>query len=131
MPIESVAAYINNTFTLVIFILVCTILFFIILALSSYLKKRVSGRNRGLSYRETDVPKGGKSFTGADPYRKSRDALLGMTFILVSLTLILLMASYYFSMNMVMGMTVFIISFLVLSIIIVLVYMSRSGVYDK
>jgi len=131
MPVESVAAYINNTLTFVLFLLACSILFFFILAVSFFLGKRVPGRSREMSCKKTDDRKGGKSFTVTDPFGKRRDALLGMTFILAFLSLMLLLASYYFSLNMVMGMAVYIISFLVLSIIIILIYMLRRGAPDK
>ncbi len=131
MPVESVAAYINNTLTFVLFLLACSILFFIILAVSFFLKKRVLGRSRVMSCKKTDEREGGKGFTVTDPFGKRRDAVLGMTFILAFLSLMLVLASYYFSLNMVMGMAVYIISFLVLSIIIILVYMLRRGAPDK
>ena len=127
MPVESVAAYINNTFTFVLFILVCTILFLFILCISTILRKKVQGRNTGLSYKETDDTKGGKSFTGMDPFRKKNTAVLGMAFILVFLSVILILASFYFSLNMSMDMTVFIISFIILTMIAVLIYMYRTG----
>jgi purine-cytosine permease-like protein len=131
MPVESVAAYINNTLTFVLFLLACSILFFVILAVSFFLRKRVLGRNREMSCKKTDDREGGKSFTVTDPFLKRRDAVLGMAFILVFLSLILVLASYYFSLDMVMGMAVYIISFVVLSIIIILVYMLRWGAPDK
>lgn len=131
MPIESVAAYINNTLTFVMFILVCTILFFIILAVSVFLRKRVLNRSPDLAHKKTDGSKGGKCFNCIDPFRKRKNSVLGMTSMLVFLSLMLVLASYYFSLNMKMGMTVFIISFIILSIIIVLVYMFRSGVPDR
>jgi purine-cytosine permease-like protein len=131
MPVESVAAYINNTLTFVLFLLACSILFFVILAVSFFLRKRVLGRNREMSCKKTDDREGGKSFTVTDPFLKRRDAVLGMAFILVFLSLILVLASYYFSLDMVMGMAVYIISFIVMSIIIILVYMLRWGAPDK
>jgi hypothetical protein len=127
MPVESVAAYINNTFTFILFILVCTLLFFIILGISAILRKRVLGRNTSLSYKKTDGTAGGKSFTGIDPFKGKNIAILGIAFILVLLSVILVLASYYFSLNMSMDITVFIISFTILAMIAVLVYMFRSG----
>jgi purine-cytosine permease-like protein len=131
MPVESVAAYINNTLAFVLFLLACSILFFIILAVSFFLRKRVLSRNPDLPCKKIDDRGPGKSFTGTDPFRKRRDAVLGMTSILAFLSLMLILASYYFSLNMVMGMAVFIICFIILSIIIILAYMLRRGVPDK
>ena len=85
MPVESVAAYINNTITFVMFILVSIIIFLIIFLISAGIRKRVSSRKPKISYRETDEPEGGKSFTGPDPVKKRNSAILGMTFILVFL----------------------------------------------
>ena len=127
MPVESVAAYINNTFTFVLFILVCTLLFFLILGISTILRKRIQSRNTGLPYKKTDVTKGGKSFTGTDPFRNKNTSILGMAFILVFLSVILLLASFYFSLNMAMDMTVSIISFIIMAMIAVLVYIYRAG----
>ena len=127
MPIESVAAYINNTFTIVMFILVCTILFFIILAVSTLLIKKVINRNTDLSFKETDGIPGGKGFTGVDPFRDKNAALLGMVFILVFLSILLMLASFYFSLNMAMGITVYIISFIILVMVVVLVYIFKTG----
>jgi len=127
MPVESVASYINNTFTFILFILACTLLFFIILGISTMLRKRIQGRNTGLPYNKTDGTGGGKSFTRIDPFKKKNIELLGMAFILAFLSLILLLASYYFSLNMAADITVFVISFTILSMIVVLVYMFRTG----
>jgi hypothetical protein len=127
MPVESVAAYINNTFTFILFILVCTLLFFVIFGISTMLRKRILKRNTGLSYKKTDDTAGGKSFTGLDPFQKKNTAVLGMTFILVFLSVILILASFYFSLNMTMGITVYIISFTILSVISVLVYIFKAG----
>ena len=131
MPVESVAAYINNTFTFVIFILVCSVLFLLIFFISKALRKRVLNRNPDIPYRETDDTGGGKSFKGADPFKKRNEAILGLSFILVFLSVILILASFYFSLNISMGITVFIISFIILAMIVVLVYTFRSGVFSK
>jgi hypothetical protein len=109
------------------FILVCTILFFIILGISTIIKKRIQGRNTGLSYKETDDAYRGKSFTGIDPFSGTNTKVLGMAFILVFLSLILVLASSYFSHNMAADITFIMISFNILSMIIVLVYMFRAG----
>lgn len=131
MPVESVAAYINSTITLVMFILVGAIIFIILFLISSGLRKRAVNRNPETSYRETDDPGGGKSFTGIDPFKKRNTAILGMAFALAFLCVILLLASFYFSHNTGMGLMVFIIAFIILAIITVLIYIFRSGVFSK
>ena len=127
MPVESVAAYINNTFTFILFILVCSLLFFIILGISTFLRKKILKRNTGLSYKKTDGSCRGKSFTGIDPFKSKNTQVLGMAFILVFLSIILILSSFYFSQNMAMDITVFIISFTILSMIAVLVYVFKAG----
>jgi hypothetical protein len=127
MPVESVAAYINNTFTFIMFILVCSLLFFIILGISSMLRKKIKSRNTALLYKKTDGIRGGKSFTGIDPFRKKNIAILGMTFIFIFLSVLLILASFYFSLNMAMDMIIFIITLIILAMIAVLVYMFRAG----
>ena len=131
MPVESVAAYINNTLTLVIFILVSTILFLLTLVTSAGIRKRVMGRNSRTPHRQTDAKNGGKSFTGADPLKKTNIATTAMSFVLVLLSLLLILASYYFSLNMSIGTTIYVISFILLAMIVVLVYMFKSGVFKR
>jgi len=131
MPVESVAAYINNTFTFVMFILVCILIYLLIFLISTLIRKRVLSRNPDIPYRETDGTGGGKSFTGADPFNRRNTIILGISFILVFLSMMLVLASYYFSLNMDMGIIIFIISFIILSMIMVLVYIFRSGVFNK
>jgi len=131
MPVESVASYINNTFTFVLFILVCTVMFLLALLISGGIRKMVLKRNRDISIRETDGVKGGKSFTTVDPFKIRNTAILGTAFILVFLFLILLLASLYFALNISMGMIVFIMAMGVLAVIAVLVYIFRSGMINK
>lgn len=131
MPVESVAAYINNTFTFVLFILVCILLFLLIFLISTGLRKRISKRNRDIPYRETDGKEGGKSFIGVDSFKRRNTAILGMSFILTFLFLMLILASFYFSQNIGPGIIIFIISLTLLAMIAVLVYVFRSGVIKK
>ena len=131
MPVESVAAYINNTFTFILFILVCILLFLIAILISTGIRKRVLKRNRDVPYRETDGEVGGKGFNGMDPFKTRNTAMLGMIFILTLLSVILILAAYGFSLNMAIGIGVFIISLIVLVIIIVVAYMLRSGVLKR
>ncbi|MCD4670557.1 MAG: hypothetical protein K8S14_08925 [Actinomycetia bacterium] len=132
MPGESVAAYINNTIAFTIFILVCIIIFVLICLVSAGIRKRVLGRNRQILYRETDETGGGKSFTGvhprimADPFEKRNTALLGMSFILTVLFIILMLASLYFSLNVGLSITIALVFLIIFSITIVLVYVFKS-----
>jgi hypothetical protein len=80
-----------------------------------------------LPYKTTDGTGGGKSFNSIDPLRIKNIQVLGMAFILVFLSVILMLASFYFSLDIAMGITVFTISFIILSMIAVLVYMFRTG----
>jgi hypothetical protein len=110
-----------------LFILACTLLFFIIHGISTILRKRIQGRNTVFPYKKTDGTAGGKSFTNIDPFKDKNSAVLGMAFIMVFLSVILILASFYFSLNMAMDITVFIIFFTILSMITVMVYMFRAG----
>jgi hypothetical protein len=127
MPVESVAAYINNTFSLFIFILVCAVLFLLIFLTSAGIRKKVLQRNPDAARRDSDDTTGVRSFNKKDPFKKQNTALLGWSFIMIFLFMVLVLASYYFAINMSMGMTVFIICLTVLAMIVVLVYMFRSG----
>jgi NADH:ubiquinone oxidoreductase subunit 3 (subunit A) len=131
MPVESVAAYINNTFTFVLFVLVCILLYLIIFLISTGLRKRMIQRNQAMPYRETDGREGGKSFTGIDPFKTKTTAIMGMSFVLIFLSVMLILASFYFSMNINLSIVVSIICLIILAMIAVLVYMFRSGALNK
>ncbi len=139
MPEESVAAYINNTLTFVIFILICMIVFALIYLASKALRKKVLARNQG-SYRiDIDVEKGGNGFketgTGAgptsipvaDPFIRKNIALLGIAFIIMILSVILALAVFYYSWNMGINAGLYLIGAVLISFVIVLVYIIRSG----
>lgn len=137
MPGESVAAYINNIITFIIFILVCIIMFVLMCLVSSGMRKKVLRRNPEIPFSKTDEIGGGKSFTGnyrriiADPFKKRNTALLGMSFILTMLFIILMLASLYFSLNIALSITVSLICLIIFSISVILIYMFRSGIIKK
>jgi len=137
MPGESVAAYINNIITFIIFILICIIIFIILYLISAIMRKKVLGRNPGIPLIETDVTDRGKSFNEAgrrmmaDPFKRKNTALLGMSFILMMLLIVLMLASLYFSLNTGMSIIIGLIGSIIFSIIIVLAYMARSGIIKK
>jgi uncharacterized membrane protein len=137
MPGESVAAYINNIITFIIFTLVCIIIFALIYLVSAGIRKKVLRTNRQIPYREIDGTGGGKSFTEvhprimADPFKKRNIAILGMSFILTVLFIILMLASLYFSLNIGLSITIALICLIIFSIVVVLVYIFRSGIIKK
>lgn len=137
MPGESVAAYINNIITFIIFILVCIIIFVLIYLVSAGMRKKVLKRNSVIPFSETDGISGGKSFTEvnyrimADPFKKRNMALLGISFILTMLFIILMLASLYFSLNIGLSITISLICLIVFSISVILVYIFRSGIIKK
>ncbi|HAJ95559.1 MAG TPA: hypothetical protein DCP02_04915 [Actinobacteria bacterium] len=137
MPGESVAAYINNIITFIIFILVCIIIFILIYLVSSGIRKKVLRRNPGIPFSKTDGIGGGKSFTGvyrrtmADPFKKRNTALLGMSFILIMLFIILILASLYFSLDIGLSIAISLICLIIFSISVILVYIFRSGIIKK
>jgi len=137
MPGESVAAYINNTITFIIFILVCIIIFVLIYLVSASMRKRVLRRNPGIPFSETDGIGRDKSSTEvyrcimADPFKKRNMALLGMSFILTMLFIILMLASLYFSLNIGLSITISLICLIIFSTSVILVYIFRSGIIKK
>jgi len=137
MPGESVAAYINNTIAFIIFILVCIIVLVLICLVSAGIRKRVLRRNRQIPYKETDETNGGKSFTEvyprimADPFEKRNTILLGMSFLLTVLFIILMLASLYFSLNIGPGITIALICLIIFSTAVILVYVFKSGIIKK
>ncbi len=139
MPEESVAAYINNTVTFVIFILICMIVFALIYLASKALRKKVLARNQFSSRIDIDVDKRGNGFkktgTGAeprsilvaDPFIRKNIALLGIVFIFMILSVILALAVFYYSWNMGINTGLYLIGAVLIGFVVVLVYIIRSG----
>ncbi len=139
MPEESVAAYINNTVTFVIFILICMIVFALIYLASKALRKKVLARNQFSSRIDIDVDKRGNGFkkTGrggntpstpvADPFIRKNIALLGIVFIFMILSVILALAVFYYSWNMGINAGLYLIGAVLIGFVVVLVYIIRSG----
>jgi len=138
MPEESVAAYINNTVTFVIFILICMIVFALIYFASTAIRKKVLARNQGSHRIDIDVEKGGKGFRKteagagppsvpvADPFIRKNIALLGIIFIFMILSVILALAVFYYSWNMVINAGLYLIGAVLTGFVIMLVYIIRS-----
>jgi hypothetical protein len=130
MPGESVAAYINSTVTFIIFILVCMAVFALLYAVSAGIRKKVLSRSGKEPSDEND---NGGIYTAfnIDLYKKKNSALLGMSFVFVILSLLLMLAVLYFSLNISPGLIIGLISFIIYGMIVVLVYMFRSGLINK
>jgi len=131
MPIESVAAYVNNALSFIIFALVCSLLFLFVFLISSALQKKIAGRNPEIPGMITDDGNHSKSFKGADPFRKRKSAILGMSFILIFLAIILILASLYFSLNTAMAISVFIMVLILTVMAAAMIYIFKSGVFDR
>ncbi len=139
MPEESVAAYINNTVTFVIFILICMIVFALIYFVSKALRKKVLARNQRRSRIDIDVEEGGNGFkkTGAgagpqsipvvDPFIRKNIILLGIIFIFMILSLILALAVFYYSWNMGINAGLYLMGAVLIGFVVMLVYIIRSG----
>jgi len=139
MPEESVAAYINNTVTFVIFILICMIVFALIYLASKAIRKKVLARNQRHSRIDIDVEEGGNGFKKtvrgdgppstpvADPFIRKNIALLGIVFIFMILSVILALAVFYYSWNMGINTGLYLIGAVLIGFVIVLVYIIRSG----
>jgi len=137
MPGESVAAYINNTITFIIFILVCIILFVLMYLISAGIRKKVLRRNRQISYIETDERSRDKSFiemqhgSRKNPFKRKNTTLLGISFALTLLSVILILASLYFPLNIGLNINIVLIFFVLFSIATIVVYIFRSGIIKK
>jgi hypothetical protein len=130
MPGESVAAYINNTVTFIIFTLICIAVFALLYAVSACIRKRVLTRS-GDKYASENGKRKIDCSCIVDPYKKRNSALLGMSFVFVVLSLLLMLSVLYFSLNKGPGLIIGLISFIIYSMIAVLVYMFRSGLIKK
>ena len=140
MPEESVADYINNTITFVIFILICVVIFAIIYLVSLGIRNRVLSRNQSLPHKEIDEDRRGRSFTGisvslvadlkTNPFMRKNLALIGMAFISTILFIIMALAVFYYSWNMEINIVLFLIGTVLFSLIVVLVYVFRSKIIN-
>jgi len=140
MPEESAAAYINNTVTFVIFILICIIIFAFIYLASTAIRKKVLARNQNSSRIDIDVDNTGTGFkeiemgagphqpTAADPFTRKNIALLGIVFVFMMLSLILALAVFYFSRNMGINTGLYAIGTVLIGLVIMLVYIIKSRI---
>ena len=143
MPEESIAAYINNTVTFVIFILICMIAFALIYIASISIRKKVLSRNQDTSRIDIDVDKRGTGFNEeekrgnhllvqvSDPNLRKNIALLGFIFVFMILSIILALIVFYYSWNMRVNNGLYIIGVIFLSFMVLLIFISRSGTINK
>ena len=143
MPEESIAAYINNTVTFVIFILICMIVFALIYFASINIRKKVLSRNQDTSRIDIDVDKRGAGFKeeekrgnhpsaqASDPYLRKNIALLGFIFVFVILSVVLALAVFYYSWNMGINSGLYMIGVVFFGFVVLLIFISRSGTINK
>ena len=142
MPEESVAAYINNTVTFVIFILICIIVFAFIYLASRAIRKKVLARNqnnfrididvdnRGIGFKETGTGTGSLPSAGSDPFIRKNIAILGTVLVFMILSLVLALAVFYFSRNMGINSGLYTIGTALIGLVIMLVYIIRSRIIN-
>ena len=143
MPKESIAAYINNTVTFVIFILICMIVFALIYFASINIRKKVLSRNQDTSRIYIDVDKRGAGFKEkemrenhpqvqvSDPYLRKNIALLGFIFVFMILSIMLALVVFYYSWNMGINNGLYMIGVVFLGFVVLLIFISRSGTINK
>lgn len=143
MPEESIAAYINNTITFVIYILICMIVFALIYFISVNIRKKVLSRNTGTSRIDIDVDKRGVGFKEeetrkdqppiktSDPFMRKNIALFGFIFIFMILSVVLALAVFYYSWNMGINNGLYMIGAVFFVFVVLLIFISRSGTINK
>jgi Na+/melibiose symporter-like transporter len=143
MPEESIAAYINNTVTFIIFILICMIVFILIYLISIGIRKKVLSRNQDTSRIDIDVDKRGTGFKedekirnhtpvqDSDPFIRKNASLLGFIFVFMILSLILALSVFYFSWNIGLNNGLYMIGITLFGFVILLIFISRSGTINK
>ena len=143
MPEESIAAYINNTITFVIFILICIIVFALIYLASINIRKKVLSRNQDTSRIDIDVDKRGAGFKEeekrenhppvqvSDPNLRKNIALLGFIFVFMILSVVLALAVFYYSWNMGINSGLYMIGVVFFGFVVLLIFISRSGTINK
>ena len=143
MPEESIAAYINNTITFVIYILICMIVFALLYFISLGIRKKVLSRNQDTSRIDIDVDKRGDGFNkeeisksqppvkASDPYLRKNISLLGFIFVFMILSVVLALAVFYYSWNMGINNGLYMISSVFLGFVVLLIFISRSGTINK
>ena len=140
MPEESIAAYINNTVTFVIFILICIIVFALIYLASINIRKKVLSRNQDTFRIDIDVDKRGTGFKEeenhppvqvSDPYLRKNIALLVFIFVFMILSVVLALAVFYYSWNMGINSGLYMIGVVFFGFVVLLIFISRSGTINK
>ena len=143
MPEESIAAYINNTITFVIYILICIIVFALVYFISVNIRKKVLSRNketsrtdidvdnRGAGFKEKEVRKGQLPIKASDPFMRKNIALLGFIFIFMILLVVLALAVFYYSWSMGINNGLYMIGAVFLGFVVLLIFISRSGTINK
>ena len=143
MPEESIAAYINNTVTFVIFILICMIVFALIYFISTIIRKKILSRDQDNSRTDIDVDKRGMGFKEevkkesrlnvrtTDPGLRKNIALLGFIFVFMVLSVLLALSVFYYSWNMGINNGLYMVGVVFLGFTILLVFISRSGTINK
>jgi len=143
MPEESIAAYINNTITFVIYILICMIVFALLYFISLGIRKKVLSRNQDTSRIDIDVDKRGDGFNkeeisksqppvkASDPYLRKNISLLGFIFVFMILSVVLALAVFYYSWNMGINNGLYMIISVFLGFVVLLIFISRSGTINK
>jgi Na+/melibiose symporter-like transporter len=143
MPEESIAAYINNTITFVIYILICIIVFALAYFISVNIRKKVLSRNketshididvdnRGTGFKEKELRKGQLPIKASDPFMRKNIALLGFIFVFMILLVVLALAVFYYSWNMGINNGLYMIGAVFLGFVVLLIFISRSGTINK
>lgn len=123
MPEESVAAYINNIITFLIFIIVIAFIFLVFFIISGLYRSSLSSNNNkpGAGFRKWLVLR-------KDPFLKKNLFITGITFILTDLFILLVLAAMDYSKKISLNILLVTIGFAVFFILVMLVYIVRSKI---
>lgn len=135
MPEESIAAYLNNIITFIIFIIVIASIFVLIFLLSRTLTRKASNRNdfKDIGIKEEVAAPGQRNIMPdykEDPNQRKNIFILGVIFIVIILFILLILCVYNFSMNPSAGLNLFSIIGIIFNLIFVTVYIVKSKIIN-
>ncbi|MBN2072935.1 MAG: hypothetical protein JW770_03200 [Actinobacteria bacterium] len=124
MPEESVAAYINNIITFLIFIIIIAFIFLIFIVISGLYRSSLSFKNNsghGAGFRKWFA-------IWKDPFLKKNLFITGITFIFTGFIILLVFAVMDYSNIISLNLILFTIGLAVFFIIVMLVYIVKSKI---
>jgi len=131
MPEESIAAYINNIITFIIFIAVITFIFAMFFLLSRTLTHKAGIRNNIELKKEIFPTRSSDIFSyKKEPYQIKNIFILGTVFIIIIIFIFFIFAVFNYSRYPVPGLNLYLIIGIVFYLILMVIYLVKSKIID-